>query len=52
MGPYSASNQLEYLEDQFQIVALKIRASAARMKEDMKRAGTVRTVYSEYSVLT
>jgi hypothetical protein len=40
LGPYSASNQLEYLEDQFQIVALKIRASAARMKEDMKRAGT------------
>lgn len=37
---YSPDNQLEYLEDRFQVVALAIRASGARVKDQMKEAGT------------
>ena len=39
LSGYDPRNQLEYLEDMFGILALKIRASAARIKEDMKQAG-------------
>ncbi|KAF0696031.1 Aste57867_13194 [Aphanomyces stellatus] len=40
MLPYNPSNQLEYLEDRFQVVAFAIRASGARVKDQMKEAGT------------
>nr|CCA15809.1 conserved hypothetical protein [Albugo laibachii Nc14] len=40
LEPYNPSNQLEYLEDRFQIVAFAIRASGARVKDQMKEAGT------------
>lgn len=40
MKPYNPSNQLEYLEDRFQVVAFAIRASGARVKDQMKEAGT------------
>ena len=38
--PYPADNQLEYLEEGFQVVAVMIRANAARLKDDMKKEGT------------
>jgi hypothetical protein len=38
--PYPANNQLEYLEEGFQVVAVMIRANAARLKDDMKKEGT------------
>ncbi|RHZ08155.1 hypothetical protein DYB31_011514 [Aphanomyces astaci] len=38
--PYNPDNQLEYLEDRFQVVAFAIRASGARVKDQMKEAGT------------
>ncbi|CCI46755.1 unnamed protein product [Albugo candida] len=40
LEPYNPSNQLEYLEDRFQTVAFAIRASGARVKDQMKEAGT------------
>lgn len=40
MKPYNPANQLEYLEDRFQVVAFAIRASGARVKDQMKEAGT------------
>ncbi|KAG7375856.1 hypothetical protein PHYPSEUDO_014971 [Phytophthora pseudosyringae] len=40
LKPYSRENQLEYLEDRFQVVAFAIRASGARVKDQMKEAGT------------
>uniref|UniRef100_K3WDU6 AAA+ ATPase domain-containing protein n=1 Tax=Globisporangium ultimum (strain ATCC 200006 / CBS 805.95 / DAOM BR144) TaxID=431595 RepID=K3WDU6_GLOUD len=40
MKPYNPSNQLDYLEDRFQVVAFAIRASGARVKDQMKEAGT------------
>ncbi|RLN49537.1 hypothetical protein BBJ29_005083 [Phytophthora kernoviae] len=40
LKPYSPENQLEYLEDRFQVVAFAIRASGARVKDQMKEAGT------------
>ncbi|RLN06524.1 hypothetical protein BBJ28_00017066, partial [Nothophytophthora sp. Chile5] len=40
LKPYSQANQLEYLEDRFQVVAFAIRASGARVKDQMKEAGT------------
>lgn len=38
--PYSPSNQLEYLEEGFQIIALMVRGNAARLKDDLKKEGT------------
>lgn len=38
--PYPKENQLEYLEECFQMVALMVRGNAARMKDDMKKEGT------------
>ena len=38
--PYSPSNQLEYMEECFQVVALMIRGNAARLKDDMRKEGT------------
>ena len=38
--PYPVDNQLEYLEECFQIVQLMVRGNAARMKDDMKKEGT------------
>ncbi|DAZ96137.1 TPA: hypothetical protein N0F65_008716 [Lagenidium giganteum] len=40
LKPYNPSNQLDYLEDRFQVVAFAIRASGARVKDQMKEAGT------------
>ncbi|KAJ0393396.1 hypothetical protein P43SY_005410 [Pythium insidiosum] len=40
LTPYDPENQLEYLEDRFQVVAYAIRASGARVKDQMKEAGT------------
>lgn len=40
LKPYTPENQLEYLEDRFQVVAFAIRASGARVKDQMKEAGT------------
>lgn len=40
LKPYNPTNQLEYLEDRFQVVAFAIRASGARVKDQMKEAGT------------
>ena len=40
LQPYPDQNQLEYLEDRFQVVAFAIRASNARVKDQMKEAGT------------
>ncbi|GLE02341.1 hypothetical protein PINS_up018267 [Pythium insidiosum] len=40
LTPYDPQNQLEYLEDRFQVVAYAIRASGARVKDQMKEAGT------------
>mmetsp|Transcript_10019 Transcript_10019/g.15147 ORF Transcript_10019/g.15147 Transcript_10019/m.15147 type:complete len:1253 (+) Transcript_10019:82-3840(+) len=40
LGPYSSHDQLEYLEDGFQVVAVMVRANAARLKDDMKKEGT------------
>ncbi|TMW61087.1 hypothetical protein Poli38472_014548 [Pythium oligandrum] len=40
LKPYNPTNQLEYLEDRFQVVAYAIRASGARVKDQMKEAGT------------
>lgn len=38
--PYPKDNQLEYLEECFQMVALMVRGNAARLKDDMKKEGT------------
>ena len=38
--PYPADNQLEYLEECFQLVALMVRGNAARLKDDLKKEGT------------
>jgi hypothetical protein len=35
--PYPSNNQLEYLEECFQMVALMVRGNAARIKDDMKK---------------
>jgi hypothetical protein len=40
LGPYSADNQLEYLEDGFQVIAVLVRVNAARLKDDMRKEGT------------
>jgi hypothetical protein len=40
LGPYPSDDQLEYLEDGFQVVAVMVRANAARLKDDMKKEGT------------
>lgn len=40
LGPYSAENQLEYLEDGFQMIAVLVRVNAARLKDDMRKEGT------------
>ena len=40
IAPYTEDNQLAYLEECFQVVALMIRGYAARMKDDMKKEGT------------
>lgn len=40
LGPYSADNQLEYLEDGFQMIAVLVRVNAARLKDDMRKEGT------------
>jgi hypothetical protein len=40
LGPYSSDNQLEYLEDGFQVIAVLVRVNAARLKDDMKKEGT------------
>lgn len=40
LTPYNPTNQLEYLEERFQVVAFAIRASGARVKDQMKEAGT------------
>ena len=37
---YSGDNQLEYLEECFQVVGLMIKSHSARMKDDMKKEGT------------
>lgn len=39
---YDGSSQLEYLEDNFQLIALHIKGNVARMKDDMKKEGTNR----------
>ena len=36
LQPYSSVSQLEYLDESFQLIALLIRRSAARIKDDMK----------------
>jgi hypothetical protein len=48
--PYAPDNQLEYLEDCFQLVALMIRGNSARMKDDMKKEGTRVSHYGEGEV--
>jgi hypothetical protein len=40
LGPYSSDNQLEYLEDGFQVIAVLVRVNAARLKDDMRKEGT------------
>eukprot|EP01035_Chromulina_nebulosa_P017063 gene17063-22575_t len=40
LSPYPIDNQLEYLEDGFQLIALLVRGNAARIKDDMKKEGT------------
>ena len=40
LSSYAGGNQLEYLEECFQVVALMIRVYAAKMKDDMKKEGT------------
>jgi hypothetical protein len=40
--PYSTSNQLEYLQDRFSVLALQIRGALARTKEEMKDAGALK----------
>lgn len=40
LGPYPSDDQLEYLEDGFHVVAVMVRANAARLKDDMKKEGT------------
>eukprot|EP01038_Epipyxis_sp_PR26KG_P008133 gene8133-11011_t len=42
LKPYdtTTNNQLEYLEDSFQIIALMIKSNVARLKDDMKKEGT------------
>lgn len=37
---YPSSNQLEYLEDNFQLIGLYIRRNAVKLKDDMKKEGT------------
>lgn len=37
---YPPDNQLEYLEEGFQLIALLVRGNAARIKDDMKKEGT------------
>jgi hypothetical protein len=39
LGPYSSDNQLEYLEDGFQVIAVLVRVNAARLKDDMRKEG-------------
>lgn len=36
LAAYSTRNQLEYLEEGFQLIALYVRSSSARIKDDMK----------------
>ena len=43
--PYASDSQLEYLEESFTILGLKIRGNAARIKDDMKKEGTRMTQY-------
>lgn len=38
--PYTGNGQLEYLEDNFQMIGSLIKCQAARMKDDMKKEGT------------
>ena len=42
LKPYDATNQLEYLEDSFQLIALMIKGNVARLKDDLKKEGTSR----------
>lgn len=45
--PYDTeNNQLEYLEDSFQLIALMIKGNVARMKDDLKKEGTSRFNYN------
>lgn len=45
--PYNTkNNQLEYLEDSFQLIALMIKGNVARMKDDLKKEGTSRFNYN------
>lgn len=48
LKPYTADNQLEYLEDNFQLLSLMIKANAARLQDDMKKEGTQSSRYSSY----
>lgn len=43
LTPYS-SEQLDYLEDCFQWIALMIKGNVAKMKDDLKKEGTSRSV--------
>lgn len=40
LKPYPQGNELEYLEECFQLVALMVRGNAARLKDDLKQEGT------------
>lgn len=44
LAPYSSDQQLDYLEDCFQWIALMIKGNVAKMKDDMKKEGTSRNV--------
>lgn len=39
INPYPIDNQLEYLEECFQVVALMVRGNAARLKDELKQEG-------------
>lgn len=38
--PYDSADQLDYLEDGFQLVSLMIKTNSAKLKDDLKKEGT------------
>jgi hypothetical protein len=40
LKPYDNTNQLDYLEDGFQLISLLIKTNSAKLKDDLKKEGT------------
>lgn len=42
--PYDSTNQLDYLEDGFQLLSLMIKTNTAKLKDDLKKEGTSNSI--------